>query len=274
MPKCRQTFQSTSHGTPPRRLLKIDGTKVTIMNWRKSAICRAWRAAQGGRRPDLFGCIHGRMSSFVSLLSARVQRNRSGSVVIFRIYVSSFDLAISAIHTIRLYYYVVSRTTRCAETRDIRRDSAIHPTAHELKTGHSARLYTVTARHHTRQPPSSLRSETGQSHAHYTCRRCTVEILSRTRYTKSRRDPSRSLTACMPPSGAYWGSLRGAQGELSLEPTHAIVHELILSLSLRSQSPINPSGSPQSLRGRLHRLQRRLQRRPRRSRGYPVGLSH
>lgn len=123
MPKCRQTFQSTSHGTPPRRLLKIDGTKVTIMNWRKSAICRAWRAAQGGRRPDLFGCIHGRMSSFVSLLSARVQRNRSGSVVIFRIYVSSFDLAISAIHTIRLYYYVVSRTTRCAETRDIRRDS-------------------------------------------------------------------------------------------------------------------------------------------------------
>ena len=100
------------------------------MNWRKSAICRAWRAAQGGRRPDLFGCIHGRMSSFVSLLSARVyklQRNRSGSVVIFRIYVSSFDLAISAIHTIRLYYYVVSRTTRCAETRDIRRDSRYTP---------------------------------------------------------------------------------------------------------------------------------------------------
>ena len=168
---------------------------------------------------------------------------------------------------------MVSRTTVHAlrETRDIRREI---PTRPRNWTGHSTRLYTVTARHHTRQPPSSLRSETGQSHAHYTCRRCTVEILSRTRCTKSRRDPSRSLTACMPPSGAYWGSLRGAQGELSLEPTHAIVHELILSLSLRSQSPINPPGSPQSLRGRLHRLQRRLQRRPRRSRGYPVGLGH
>jgi hypothetical protein len=210
--------------------------------------------------------------SFVSLalLSARVQRNRSGSVVIFRIYVSSFDLAISAIHTIVLLRGLPDHGPRAA--RDTR-----HPPRYTRPrnwTGHSARLYTVTARHHTRQPPSSLRSETGQSHAHYTCRRCTVEILSRTRCTKSRRDPSRSLTACMPPSGAYWGSLRGAQGELSLEPTHAIVHELILSLSLRSQSPINPPGSPQSLRGRLHRLQRRLQRRPRRSRGYPVGLGH
>ena len=130
MPKCRQTFQSTSHGTPPRRLLKIDGTKVTIVNWRESAICRARRAAQGGRRTDLFGCIHGRFVvlglSFVSLalLSARVQRNRSGSVVIFRIYVSSFDLAISAIHTIVLLRGR-SRTTVHAlrETRDIRRDT-------------------------------------------------------------------------------------------------------------------------------------------------------
>lgn len=202
MPKCRQTFQSTSHGTPPRRLLKIDGTKVTIMNWRKSAICRAWRAAQGGCRPDLFGCIHGRMSSFVSLLSARVQRNRSGSVVIFRIYVSSFDLAISAIHTIRLYYFVVSRTTRCAETRDIRRDSRY--TRPRTNWRPDTQLGCTQSRPdtNTRQPPSSLRSETGQSHAHYTCRRCTVEILSRTRYTKSRRDPSRSLTAraCLHPA--------------------------------------------------------------------------
>lgn len=186
-----------------------------------------------------------RMSSFVSLLSARVQRNRSGSVVIFRIYVSSFDLAISAIHTIVLLRSTWSPGPRAA--RDTR-----HPPRYTRPrnwTGHSARLYTVTARHHTRQPPSSLRSETGQSHAHYTCRRCTVEILSRTRCTKSRRDPSRSLTACMPPSGTYWGSSRGAQGELSLEPTHAIVHELILSLSLRSQSPINPPGSPSVTQG-------------------------
>jgi len=123
MPKCRQTFQSTSHGTPPRRLLKIDGTKVTIMNWRKSAICRAWRAAQGGRRPDLFGCIHGKdvVFRFIAVRSGTTKPIRLGGY--FRIYVSSFDLAISAIHTIRLYYFVVSRTTRCAETRDIRRDS-------------------------------------------------------------------------------------------------------------------------------------------------------
>ena len=180
---------------------------------------------------------------------------------------SSFDLAFSDCTT------TVSRgCTRCARhatsaaryrpgraTRDRTLNSAVHshgPTPH------------ATA---TLVPP--LRDRTISRALYLSSLHCR-DTVENEMHEKPPGPFSQSDGACMPPSGAYWGSLRGAQGELSLEPTHAIVHELILSLSLRSQSPINPPGSPQSLRGRLHRLQRRLQRRPRRSRGYPVGLGH